>query len=128
MVSSTGKINFMSPFAPDENLISRDGFGHPIPRQPVHGTHSGRNLVLTRGIPPTVNRYRVSPEFMGHANAYRWCLPPRVRRHKAGNPKGSSSNGCAVNSSIYSGNPMEQFLCVNFSHTHYWHIMYGHHI
>ena len=26
---------FLSPFAP-ENLISRDGFGSPVPRQPAH--------------------------------------------------------------------------------------------
>ena len=27
--------NSLSPFAP-ENLVSRDGFGSPVPRQPVH--------------------------------------------------------------------------------------------
>ena len=32
VVSLTGKI---SPFAP-ENLVSRDGFGSPVPRQPAH--------------------------------------------------------------------------------------------
>ena len=26
---------FLSPFAP-ENMISRDGFGSPVPRQPAH--------------------------------------------------------------------------------------------
>ena len=30
------KMNFsLSPFAP-ENLVSRDGFGSPVPRQPAH--------------------------------------------------------------------------------------------
>ena len=31
---------FLSPFAP-ENLISRDWFGHPIPRQLAHSPLSG---------------------------------------------------------------------------------------
>ena len=36
VVSWTGKIIFsLSPFAP-ENLVSRDGFGRPVPRQPAH--------------------------------------------------------------------------------------------
>ena len=36
VVSSTGKINSsLSPFAP-ENLVSRDGFGSPVPRQLAH--------------------------------------------------------------------------------------------
>ena len=36
VVSSTGKINIsLSAFAP-ENLVSRDGFGSPVPRQPAH--------------------------------------------------------------------------------------------
>ena len=36
VVSSTGKMNIsLSTFAP-ENLVSRDGFGSPVPRQPAH--------------------------------------------------------------------------------------------
>ena len=35
VVSSTGKMNIsLSPFAP-ENLVSRDGFGSPVPRHPA---------------------------------------------------------------------------------------------
>ena len=30
-----GQLNKESPFAP-ENLVSRDGFGSPVPRQPAH--------------------------------------------------------------------------------------------
>ena len=45
------KINiFLSAFAP-ENLVSRGGFGSPVPRQPAH-LHTQLNLVLTYGIPP----------------------------------------------------------------------------
>ena len=36
VVSLTGKMNIsLSAFAP-ENLVSRDGFGSPVPRQPAH--------------------------------------------------------------------------------------------
>ena len=41
----------LSPFAP-ENLVARDGFGSPVPRQPAHFHTRGMNLVLTYGIPP----------------------------------------------------------------------------
>ena len=62
VVSWTGKMNFfLSAFAP-ENLVSRDGFGSPVPRQPAHlhtlaesgahSPHSRLNVVLTYGIPP----------------------------------------------------------------------------
>ena len=36
VVSRTGKMNIsVSAFVP-ENLVSRDGFGSPVPRQPAH--------------------------------------------------------------------------------------------
>ena len=42
----------LSPCVP-ENLVSRDGFSRPIPRQPTHLHMILRlNLVLTYGIPP----------------------------------------------------------------------------
>ena len=35
------KLNiFLSPFAP-ENLVPRDGFSRPVPRQPPHSPYSG---------------------------------------------------------------------------------------
>ena len=62
VVSWTEKMNFsLSAFAP-ENLVSRDDFGSPVPRQPAHlhtlaefgahSPHSRLNVVLTYGIPP----------------------------------------------------------------------------
>ena len=44
-VSCAGNIS-LSPFAP-ENLVSRDGFGRPVPRQPAYCPHLliGLNLV-----------------------------------------------------------------------------------
>ena len=41
----------LSPFAP-ENLVSGDGFGSPVPRQPTHLHTQRLNLMLTYGIPP----------------------------------------------------------------------------
>ena len=42
----------------------------------------------------TVNRHRVSPEFIESRNyVYRWRSLPRVRRHLARSPQSSSSNG-----------------------------------
>ena len=40
----------LSPFAP-QNLVSRDSFGSPVPRQPAYPILR-LNLVLTYGIPP----------------------------------------------------------------------------
>ena len=59
VVSRTGKTYFsLSPFAP-ESLVSRDGFGRPVPRQPAHlNTQADSDwlllllMVLTHGIPP----------------------------------------------------------------------------
>ena len=36
------------------------------------------------------------PSLSGHAIAYRWRSLPRVRRHRASSPQGSSSNGCRL--------------------------------
>ena len=52
VVSWTGKNNIpLSPCVP-ENLVSRDGFSRPVPRQPAHLSILRLNLVLTYGIPP----------------------------------------------------------------------------
>ena len=46
------KVNIpLSAFAP-ENLVSRDGFGSPVPCQPAHLHILRLNLVLTYEIPP----------------------------------------------------------------------------
>ena len=98
------KCFFPVPFAP-ENLISRDRFGCPVPRQPVRSPHSIKlNLVLTRGIPRAfrdgVHIFIPStaigsiPILSGHAMAYQWRSMARVHRRKVKSPEGSSSNGC----------------------------------
>ena len=49
----SGKMNIsLSPFVP-ENLVSRDGFGSPVPRQPAHlHTQAKFDVFFTYGIPP----------------------------------------------------------------------------
>ena len=81
-VSRIEKMNIpLSPYAP-ENLVSREGFSRPAPRQPAHSPYSFYNLVFTHGIPPhfhggahlfilTVIFHLVSPEFIGSRN----CVP-----------------------------------------------------
>ena len=44
------KILPLSPCVP-ENLVSRDGFSRPVPRQPAHSILR-LNLVLSYGVPP----------------------------------------------------------------------------
>ena len=79
--SWTGKMNIsLSPFAPD-NLVSRGGFGSPVPRQPAHlhtQTESGaylrdsfRFLPASISLFETAIRHHVSPEFIGSHH----CVP-----------------------------------------------------
>ena len=72
---------FLSAFVP-ENLVSRDGFGSPVPRQSAHlhaQAESGAYLRDCSRVPrrrpfiyiKTAIRHRVSPEFIGSHN----CIP-----------------------------------------------------
>ena len=78
VVSWTGKMNILSPCVP-ENLVSRDGFSRPVPRQPAHlhtQAESGAYLRDSSRVPrrrpyETAIRHRVSPEFIGS----RSCVP-----------------------------------------------------
>ena len=65
------------------------------------------NLVFTRGISPAfrggvhlliIPTTTIGPvrSLSGHASAYRWRSPPRVRRHRASTPQCCSSNGCCL--------------------------------
>ena len=70
----------LSPCVP-ENLVSRDGFSRPVPRQPAHPhTQAESGAYLLTGFLPssaaasineTATRHRVSPEFIGSRN----CVP-----------------------------------------------------
>ena len=68
VVSWTEKINIsLSPFAP-ENLVSRDGFGRPVPRQPEPGAYSRDSSRFSRQRPLIyLNR---KPQ-LGQAQVYR---------------------------------------------------------
>ena len=88
----------LSPCGP-ENLVSRDGFSRPVSRQPapVHTqAESGAYLRDSSRVPrrrPFVKPPYVIglvPSLSGHAIAYRWRSLPRVRRHRASKPQGSS--------------------------------------
>ena len=54
------------------------------------------------------------PSSSGDATAYRWCSLPRVRRHKASKPQGSSERVLPWQVTI------DQSICASCSHTHYW--------
>ena len=98
VVSWTGKIHTsLSPFAP-EILVSRDGFGSPVPRQPAHlhtQAESGAYLRDSSRFPrrrpfiylrTAIHTYAIGsvPSLSGLAIiAYRWCSLPRVRRYRA---------------------------------------------
>ena len=101
VVSLTGKNNISLPaFAPG-NLVPRDGFGSPVPRQPANlhtQAESGAYLRDSSRVPrwrPFFNlkpphAIRSVPSLSGHAIAYRWRSLPRVRQHRASKPQGSS--------------------------------------
>ena len=85
----------------------------------------GLNLVLTYGIPPNFRGgvhylfkppYAIGsvPSLWGHAIiAHRWRSLPRVRRHRASKPQGSSKRVLPWQVA------MDQFMCASLSHTHY---------
>ena len=100
---------FLSPFTPD-NLVSGYGLDRPVPRQPACSFSILRlNLVLTHGIPPDFRgsihlfkppyAIRSVPSLSGHAIAYRRRSLPRVGRHRARSPQGSSRNGYCLSRS-----------------------------
>ena len=113
----------LSPFAP-ESLVSRDRFSRPVPRQPAHlhtQAESGAYLRDSSRVPRR-RSYMKPPYAIGlvpslsghHAIAYRWRSLPRVRRHKASKPQGSSERVLPWQVT------MDQLICACLSHTHYW--------
>ena len=54
------------------------------------------------------------PSLSGHAIAYRWHSLPRVRRHRASKPQGSSERVLPWQVT------MDQLTYASLSHTHYW--------
>ena len=114
----------LSAFAP-ENLVPRDGFGSPVPRQSAHlhtQAKSGAYLRDSSRVPrrrPFIYLkppYAIGsvPSLSGHAIAYRWRSLPRVRRHRASKPQGSSERVLPWQVT------MDQLICASLSHTHCW--------
>ena len=116
----------LSAFAP-KNLVSRDGFGSPVPRQPAHlHTQAEYGAYLLRDSSRVPRRrhliYHIKPPYAigsvpslsGHAFAYRWCSLPRVRWHKASKPQGSSERVLPWQVT------MDQLICAFLFNTHYW--------
>ena len=112
----------LSPCVP-ENLISRAGFSHPVPRQPAHLHTQAESGAFLRDYSRVPRRrlfmkppYAIgsAPSLSGHAIAYRWRSLPRVRRHRASKPQGSSE--WVLPRQI----TMDQLIFASLSHTHYW--------
>ena len=112
----------LSPCVPD-NLVSRDGFSRPVPRQPAHlrtqaesGAYLRDSSRVPRRRPILKPPYAIGsvPSLSGHASAYRWRSLPRVRRHRASEPQGSSERVLPWQVT------MDQLICASLPHSHYW--------
>ena len=112
----------LSPCVP-ENLVSRDGFSRPAPRQPAHlhtqaepGAYLRDSSRVPRRRPFMKPPYVIGsvPSLSGHAIAYRWRSLPRVRRHRASKPQGNSEQVLPWQIT------MDQLIFASLSHTHYW--------
>ena len=111
----------LSAFAP-ENLVSRDGFGSPVPRQSAH-VHTQAESGAYFGGSSRVPRWRSFiylrwpyaigsvPSLSGHTIAYRWRSLPRVRRHRASKSKGSSERLLPWQVT------MDQLQCASLAHS-----------
>ena len=106
-----------------ENLVSRDGFSRPVPRQPAHPHTQAESGAYSRDSSRVPRRrlfmkppYAIGsvPSLSGHAIAYRWRSLPRVRRHRASKLQGSSKRVLPWQIT------MDQLLFASLSHTHYW--------
>ena len=112
----------LSPCVP-ENLVSRDGFSRPVPRQPAHlhtQAESGAYLRDSSRVPrrrpfmKPPHAIGSVPSLSGHAITFRWRSLPRVRRHRASKPQGSSERVLPWQVTMY------QLIFASLSHTHYW--------
>ena len=112
----------LSPCVP-ENLVSRDGFSRAVQRQAAHlhtqaksGAYLRNSSRVPRRRPFMKPPYAIGsvPSLSGHAIAYRWRSLPRVRRHRASKPQGSSERVLPWQVTL------DQLIFASLSHTHYW--------
>ena len=118
----------LSPCVPG-NLVSRDGFSRPVPRQPAHlhtqaesGAYLRDSSRVPRRRPFMKPPYAIGsvPSLSGHANAYRWRSLPRVRQHRASKPQGSLKKNLNSERVLPWQITMDQSIFASLSHTHYW--------
>ena len=113
------------PLAPcvRKNLVSRDRFSRPVPRQPAHlhiqaesDAYLRYSFRVPRRRPFMKPPYAIesAPSLSGHASAYRWRSLPRVRGHRASKPQGSSERMLPWQIT------MDQLIFASPPHTHYW--------
>ena len=109
----------LSPCVPG-NLVSRDEFSRPVPRQPAHlhtqaesGAYLRDSSRVPRRRPFMKPPYVIGsvPSLSGHAIAYRWRSLPRVSQHRASKPQGSSERVLPWQLTTY------QLICALLSHT-----------
>ena len=114
----------LSPCVP-QNLVSRDGFSRPVPRQPAHlhtqaesGAYLRDSYRVPRRRPFMKTPYATGsvPSLSGHAIAYRWRSLPRVRRHGASKPQGSFERVLPWQVTL------NQLIFASLSHTHYGYV------
>ena len=112
----------LSPCVP-ENLVSRDGFSSPVPRQPAHlhtqaesGAYLWDSSRVPRRRPFMKPPYAIGsvPSLSGHAIGYRRRSLPRVCRHRASKPQGSSERVLPRQIT------MDQLILAYLCHTHCW--------
>ena len=114
----------LSAFTP-ENMVPRDGFRSPVPRQPprLHTqAESGAYLRNSSRVPrrrPFIYfkppyAFGSVPSLSGHANAYRWRSLPRVRRHRASRCQRSSERVLPPKVT------MDPLIYASLSPTYYW--------
>ena len=93
-------MNIPLPLFAPENLVSRDGFGSPVPRQPAHLhtlAESGADL-------------RDSSRF---SRRRAFVLFKTAIRHRVSKPQGSSERVLPWQVTI------DQLICASLPHTHY---------
>ena len=117
-------LTLLPVFEP-EDLVSRDGFGSPVPRQPGHlhtQAESGASLRHSSLVPRRLSSmFLIStcaivsvPSLSGYAIAYRWRSLPIMRRHRASNPPGSFERLLPWQVTV------DQLIYASLSHTQYW--------
>ena len=121
VVSRTGKMFFsLSLFAP-ENLVSRDGFDCPVPRQPAHlhtQAESGAYLRDSSRVPrrrPFMYFNRRTPS--DQSRDYRVA---QLRTHGVHCRESAGTGPVNLKRVMPWQVTMDQLICASLSHTHYW--------